>query len=102
MTLVLLCIYLFHSLSHICFQYIHIGSSSFFLDALNKMRKKGDDRSGVRTRATCVMGKFMQLKSHVLDHSTILPSSGIKFHCPWAEGSVRSMGVNFQITIIGI
>ena len=25
----------------------------------HKMGKKDDDRSGVRTRATCVMGKFM-------------------------------------------
>ena len=55
-----------------------------FWNALNedleKKKKKDDDRSGVRTRATCVMGKFKQLKSHVLDHSTILPSSEIKLN----------------------
>ena len=78
---VFICICLLHPLSLICFRCIHVGSA-FFLDALNKDRKKkDDDRSGVRTRATCVMGKFKQLKSHVLDHSTILPSSKIEFHC---------------------
>lgn len=54
----------------------------FFLERIRHgmERKKNDDRSGVRTRATCVMGKLIQLKSHVLDHSTILPSSEIEFH----------------------
>jgi hypothetical protein len=53
--------------------------------------KKNDDRSGVRTRATCVMGKFTQLKSHVLDHSTILPSSEIEFLSPWVGPNVSSI-----------
>jgi hypothetical protein len=57
--------------------------------------KKDDDRSGVRTRATCVMGKFIQLKSHVLDHSTILPSSWIEFHHLSTDHDTLSIGYWF-------
>ena len=66
------------------------------------MGKKNDDRSGVRTRATCVMGKFAQLKSHVLDHSTILPSSELRFHRVSANHEASSGGDCFADDNLGI
>ena len=96
MTIVLFCICLYLPFSRTCFRYTHVDSTRFLERIGHEMgTKKRDDRSGVRTRATCVMGKFTQLKSHVLDHSTILPSSGVKFHRLWAGPIAPSIGYCF-------